>query len=72
MKKAIKWIAIVVGGLIVLIIAALLIIPMFVDRRTSESRYNLDVLQERFGDQVLDPVPVQAGPGRKTAVTSAA
>ena len=31
MKKAIKWIAIVVGGLIVLIIAALLIIPMFVD-----------------------------------------
>jgi AsmA protein len=29
--KAVKWIAIVVGGLIVLIIAALLLIPLFVD-----------------------------------------
>ena len=35
------------------------IVPMFVDRRTSESRYNLEILQERFGDQVLDPVPVR-------------
>ena len=31
MKKAIKWIAIVVGGLIVLVIVGLLIIPSFVD-----------------------------------------
>ncbi|UCH07597.1 MAG: AsmA family protein, partial [Deltaproteobacteria bacterium] len=29
--KAVKWIAIVVGGLIVLVIVALLLIPMFVD-----------------------------------------
>ena len=31
MKKAIKWISIVGGGLLVLVIAALLIVPMFVD-----------------------------------------
>jgi AsmA protein len=31
MKKAIKWTAIIGGGLIILVIAALLIIPMFVD-----------------------------------------
>jgi chromosome partitioning protein len=36
-----------------------LIIPMFVDSRTSESRYNLDVLQKRFGERVLTPVPVR-------------
>ena len=31
MKKAVKWIAVIAGGLIVLIVAALLIIPIFVD-----------------------------------------
>ena len=31
MKKAVTWIAIVLGGLIVLVIPALLIIPSFVD-----------------------------------------
>ena len=31
MKKAVKWIAIVAGGLIVLVVAALLIVPMFVN-----------------------------------------
>ena len=35
------------------------IVPMFVDKRTSESRYNLEALQKRFGDQVLEPVPVR-------------
>ena len=35
------------------------IVPMFVDKRTSESRYNLGLLQERFGDEVLEPVPVR-------------
>ncbi len=35
------------------------IVPMFVDKRTSESRYNLSLLQERFGDEVLEPVPVR-------------
>ena len=37
----------------------LCIVPMFVDRRTSESRYNLTVLQERFGDRMMTPVPVR-------------
>ena len=31
MKKAIKWVLIIVGGLLVLTIAALLLIPKFVD-----------------------------------------
>ena len=31
MKKAIKWLLIVVGALVVLVIVALLVIPMFVD-----------------------------------------
>jgi chromosome partitioning protein len=39
--------------------AMLFIVPMFVDARTSESRYNLESLQERFGDRVLMPVPVR-------------
>lgn len=39
--------------------APLLIIPMFVDSRTSESRFNLDALRERFGERVLPPVPVR-------------
>lgn len=39
--------------------APLLVVPMFVDARTSESRYNLDVLRERFSDRVLTPVPVR-------------
>lgn len=34
-------------------------VPMFVDMRTSESKYNLQLLQERFGDQVLSPIPVR-------------
>ncbi|MCC6168016.1 MAG: ParA family protein, partial [Caldilineaceae bacterium] len=34
-------------------------VPMFVDLRTSESKYNLRLLQERFGDQVLTPIPVR-------------
>ena len=37
----------------------LFVLPMFVDRRTSEARYNLEALQERFGDQVLEAVPVR-------------
>jgi chromosome partitioning protein len=37
----------------------LLIIPMFVDSRTSESRHNLEALQKRFGERVLTPVPVR-------------
>ena len=32
---------------------------MFVDKRTSESLYNLSLLQERFGDQVMEPVPIR-------------
>lgn len=39
--------------------APLLIIPMFVDSRTSESRFNLETLRERFGEQVMTPVPVR-------------
>jgi chromosome partitioning protein len=39
--------------------AAMFLVPMFVDSRTSESRYNLDTLQKRFGEQVLVPVPVR-------------
>lgn len=35
------------------------LVPMFVDNRTSESRYNLNVLQERFTQAVLTPVPVR-------------
>jgi len=34
MKKAIKWLLIVAGGLVVLVIVALLVIPMFVDVQT--------------------------------------
>ncbi|RIK33010.1 MAG: hypothetical protein DCC57_25440 [Chloroflexi bacterium] len=34
-------------------------VPMFVDLRTSESKYNLRLLQERFGDQVSTPIPVR-------------
>jgi chromosome partitioning protein len=37
----------------------LLIIPMFVDSRTSESRFNLETLRTRFGERVLTPVPVR-------------
>jgi chromosome partitioning protein len=37
----------------------LVFVPMFVDLRTSESKLNLKQLQERFGDQVLSPVPVR-------------
>lgn len=37
----------------------LFIVPMFVDARTSESRFNLETLRERFGDRVLSPVPVR-------------
>jgi chromosome partitioning protein len=37
----------------------LLVVPMFVDTRTSESRHNLDVLQGRFGERVLPPIPVR-------------
>ena len=36
-----------------------LVIPMFVDSRTNESRHNLDVIQQRFGDQVVTQVPVR-------------
>lgn len=39
--------------------APLYLVPMFVDARTSESRYNLEVLRERFGERVLAPVPVR-------------
>jgi chromosome partitioning protein len=34
-------------------------VPMFVDLRTSESKYNLHLLQKQFGQQVLAPVPVR-------------
>jgi len=37
----------------------LVFVPMFVDLRTTESKLNLKQLQERFGDQVLSPVPVR-------------
>ena len=37
----------------------LVFVPMFVDLRTSESKLNLKQLQERFGEQVLSPVPVR-------------
>lgn len=39
--------------------ALLYVIPMFVDLRTTESKYNLRLLQERFGDKVLTAVPVR-------------
>ncbi len=35
------------------------VIPMFVDMRTSESKYNLQLLHERFGEKVLASVPVR-------------
>ncbi|HMN26820.1 MAG TPA: ParA family protein [Caldilineaceae bacterium] len=35
----------------------MLILPMFVDTRTNESRHNLDTLRTRFGERVLAPVP---------------
>lgn len=35
----------------------MLIVPMFVDTRTNESRHNLDILRERFGERVLASVP---------------
>jgi AsmA protein len=38
MKKAVKWIAIVLGGLIVLVIVALLVIPSFVDLQKYKPR----------------------------------
>ena len=37
----------------------ILVVPMFVDLRTSESRHNLDTLQARFGEQVVPPIPVR-------------
>ena len=37
-------------------LAPVYVIPMFVDLRTSESKYNLALLRERFGDHVLTPV----------------
>lgn len=40
-------------------LAPLYVIPMFVDLRTSESKYNLALLKERFGDHVLTPVPAR-------------
>lgn len=40
-------------------LAPVYVIPMFVDMRTSESKYNLALLRERFGDHVLNPVPVR-------------
>lgn len=39
--------------------APMYLVPMFVDNRTSESRFNLDTLQKRFGEYVLSPVPVR-------------
>jgi chromosome partitioning protein len=39
--------------------APTVIVPMFVDSRTSESRHNLGVLQERFSEAVLTSVPVR-------------
>ena len=32
---------------------------MFVDARTSDSRFNIETLRDRFGDRVLAPVPVR-------------
>lgn len=40
-------------------LAPVYVIPMFVDLRTSESKYNLALLKERFGDHVLTPVPAR-------------
>jgi chromosome partitioning protein len=37
----------------------ILVVPMFVDSRTNESRHNLDVIQQRFGKQVAAQVPVR-------------
>lgn len=37
----------------------ILVVPMFVDLRTSESRHNLDILRQRFGEQVVTPIPVR-------------
>ncbi len=39
--------------------APMYLVPMFVDARTSESRYNLGMLRERFSERVLTPVPVR-------------
>ena len=39
--------------------APIFVIPMFVDMRTSESKFNLTRLRERFGDQVTTPVPAR-------------
>lgn len=39
--------------------ARLFVVPMFVDLRTSESKFNLSRLQERFGEDVLTPVPAR-------------
>lgn len=36
-----------------------LVVPMFVDLRTSESRHNLETLQARFGERVTAPIPVR-------------
>lgn len=37
----------------------ILVVPMFVDSRTNESRHNLDVIQQRFGNQVVTQVPIR-------------
>ena len=37
----------------------ILVVPMFVDSRTNESRHNLDVIHQRFGQQVVTQVPVR-------------
>ncbi len=35
------------------------VVPMFVDRRTSDARHNLALLQQKFGERVLPEVPVR-------------
>ena len=37
----------------------ILIIPMFVDNRTNETRTNLELIQQRFGEQVVVQVPAR-------------
>lgn len=37
----------------------ILVVPMFVDSRTNESRHNLDIIHQRFGQQVVTQVPVR-------------
>lgn len=37
----------------------ILVVPMFVDSRTNESRHNLEMIQQRFGQQVVMQVPVR-------------